>query len=94
MIDRDGAPNEFRGNRPAVHCRVDREATARRGRLFSSEAFGPTRATRSRRRLPPMSAIPRTPRAGRVAALVEAASDMAAAVEVFTDETICDVGWE
>jgi hypothetical protein len=41
-----------------------------------------------------MSAIPRTPRADRVAALVEAASDMAAAVEVFTDETICDVGWE
>jgi hypothetical protein len=41
-----------------------------------------------------MSVTPRTPRADRVAAFVEAAFDMAAAVEEFTDENICDVGWE
>jgi hypothetical protein len=41
-----------------------------------------------------MSAPPRTPRADRVAALVDAPFDMAAAVEVFTDENSCGVGWE
>jgi hypothetical protein len=41
-----------------------------------------------------MSATSRTPRADPVAALVVAAFDMAAAVEVFTVENICDVDWE
>lgn len=63
-------------------------------RLFRSAAFGPTRAMRSTRTLPLMSATPRTPRADPVAAPVVAAFDMAAAVEVFTVDNICDVGWE
>jgi hypothetical protein len=41
-----------------------------------------------------LSATLRTPRAERVAALVEAAFVMAAALEVFTDENTGNGGWD
>lgn len=78
-------------------CRPARDRSPRRRALprhFRSEAFYPTRATRSRRTLLLMSATPRTSRIDPVAALVAAAFDMAAAVEVLTVENIGDAGRE